>query len=473
MEELFANIVRWAEDHREEFIADVMRIVRFPSVSSPGSDGYAFGRACKECADDFMALGKDYGFTPENDDYYCASLVMPGEKPECREIGILGHLDVVPEGEGWDFPPYEPRYIDGYVTGRGAGDNKGPVIMSLYAMRCLKDLGIKLDHSVRLIAGFNEESGMKDVDHYILTHPHLPAVTIICDGGWAMCVGEKGRLNATLVQTVQDPSLVQLWGGIAPNAVPDKAFAKVLKEIVPERLSELRKRYPDAQFTIEGSILTVETRGKATHAFHPQDGVNANYELWRILLAEGLVSGDAERAIRNLSLCFADDYGKGLSLDGEDDVFGRTTCVGGVMRLEEGRITVSVDTRFSLSSTSDGLRRKFSERCSALGVGIEDLETTDGYLKAESNPVVSLLLDTFHQYFDREYDTYVMGGGTHARKFPDAYAFGPAEMGRPSPFGGQAHGKNETCNIDRLLVSLRVYVMSLIRLDEYLSRNGE
>ena len=56
-------------------------------------------------------------------------------------MAIVGHLDVVPEGDGWYFDPYGGSIEDGYVCGRGAVDDKGPVIASFYGMKALKDCG--------------------------------------------------------------------------------------------------------------------------------------------------------------------------------------------------------------------------------------------------------------------------------------------------------------------------------------------
>lgn len=81
------------------------------------------------------------GMKTENYDNYIGEIEF-GEGEET--LGILGHIDVVPEGNNWTHPPFSGKIIDGKVYGRGASDNKGPVIACLYAMKCLKDLNVKL-----------------------------------------------------------------------------------------------------------------------------------------------------------------------------------------------------------------------------------------------------------------------------------------------------------------------------------------
>ena len=60
-----------------------------------------------------------------------------------------------------------------------------------------------------------------------------------------------------------------------------------------------------------------------------------------------------------------------------------------------------------------------------------------------------------------------MGGGTYARHFPLAVSFGPEDPSVPVPdFVGAIHSANEGANIDLLMESLKIYILSLIRLQE-------
>lgn len=83
------------------------------------------------------------------------------------EIGIWNHLDVVPEGKGWIYPPYTCTEKDGYLIGRGVQDNKGPAVAVLYAMKYCREKEILNNIKVRQILGCQEESGMTDVEYYL------------------------------------------------------------------------------------------------------------------------------------------------------------------------------------------------------------------------------------------------------------------------------------------------------------------
>jgi len=57
-------------------------------------------------------------------------------------LGLVVHGDVVPaERNNWTFPPFEAAVQDGMVLGRGAADDKGPLVQALLAMKVLKESG--------------------------------------------------------------------------------------------------------------------------------------------------------------------------------------------------------------------------------------------------------------------------------------------------------------------------------------------
>ena len=79
---------------------------------------------------------------------------------------VLGHLDIVPLGEGWKYPPLGCEIHDGQMYGRGVLDDKGPVIGAIYALKAIRDLDLKIDRRIRVIFGTDEENGSSCVRHY-------------------------------------------------------------------------------------------------------------------------------------------------------------------------------------------------------------------------------------------------------------------------------------------------------------------
>ena len=78
-----------------------------------------------------LKKAESFGFETLNDENYAGHVAFGGGSG--RTLGILAHLDVVPEGEDWTVPPYEAIVKDGYVYGRGSTDNKCSCVSCLYA----------------------------------------------------------------------------------------------------------------------------------------------------------------------------------------------------------------------------------------------------------------------------------------------------------------------------------------------------
>ena len=71
-----------------------------------------------------------------------------GEGSDDDALAILVHLDVVPEGDGWHFPPYGAVIENDRMYGRGTSDDKGPAVAALYAVKAVKEANIPLKRKV-------------------------------------------------------------------------------------------------------------------------------------------------------------------------------------------------------------------------------------------------------------------------------------------------------------------------------------
>ena len=113
--------------------------------------------------------------------------------PAEERIAVLGHLDVVPTGDGWTKPPFEGLIENGRIYGRGTNDDKGPALASLFAMKAIRDAGIPLKKGIRLILGCDEESGWEDMEYYG-AHERIPDVGFSPDATFPLINTEKGMI---------------------------------------------------------------------------------------------------------------------------------------------------------------------------------------------------------------------------------------------------------------------------------------
>ena len=70
---------------------------------------------------------------------------------------FLGHSDVVPAGEGWSSPPFEPYAHDGRLYGRGTTDMKGGLAAIVLAMAAIRAAGVQLGGPIQLVCTVDEE----------------------------------------------------------------------------------------------------------------------------------------------------------------------------------------------------------------------------------------------------------------------------------------------------------------------------
>jgi acetylornithine deacetylase len=78
-----------------------------------------------------------------------------------RDLLLNGHIDVVPVGDeaAWSTPPWDPAVRDGRVYGRGAVDMKGGLCCALFALKAVRDAGLRLRGRLSVASVVGEEDG--------------------------------------------------------------------------------------------------------------------------------------------------------------------------------------------------------------------------------------------------------------------------------------------------------------------------
>lgn len=177
------------DELKKQMISDIIEVVKIKSVKGEPQVGMPFGKGINDCLLKALKISDKLGFKTKNLDGYIGYAEL-GEGDDY--IGAIGHLDVVPEGDGWIKPPYSGYIHDGRIYSRGILDNKGPVMSCLYALYACKECKVKFKKPVRIIFGTNEETGMKDIEYY-LKHEKPPAMGWTPDCKYPVVYGERGR----------------------------------------------------------------------------------------------------------------------------------------------------------------------------------------------------------------------------------------------------------------------------------------
>ena len=138
---------------KDDMIASIQQNMRIESVRGESAPGAPYGEGPKAALDDVLALGEKLGFRTGQADNR-VGWIEYGEGEEM--VGILGHVDVVPAGDGWTHPAFGAEIHDGVLWGRGCLDDKGPVIMAVYALKAIRDLNLPIDRRIRVLFGSDE-----------------------------------------------------------------------------------------------------------------------------------------------------------------------------------------------------------------------------------------------------------------------------------------------------------------------------
>ena len=177
------------DENKEKMINHIIDLVKIPSVESEAINGAPFGEEVNNALLKALEISEELGFKTKNIDGYMGYAEF-GEGEDY--IGVFGHLDVVPVGEGWINPPFSGHIEDGKIFGRGILDNKGPIMAALYGLYAIKESGLKLTKPVRIVFGTDEESGFTDLDYY-LTREKPPVMGFTPDCKYPVVYGERGR----------------------------------------------------------------------------------------------------------------------------------------------------------------------------------------------------------------------------------------------------------------------------------------
>ncbi len=466
--ELGKKIDEWIEENVDGFVRDLNRLVAVPSVAKEEEGRFPFGEDCARVLDVASELAAEYGFQVENHEYYCGSLLVKGAEDNAKQIGMYAHLDVVPLGEDWQYPPLACTRKEGFLIGRGVGDNKGPGVCGLYALRFLKEQGICLKNDVVLYLGLAEETGMKDIEYFCRTQ-RVPDFGLVMDTNFPVCYGEKGLIRAK-ASCRAEGNLVSFEAGSVVNVIPARAEAVVGQVSLEEVKKAMAGRERIIVSWAENGVK-ITASGISRHAAFPEGSVNAVYVLAEALASSGILTGKAQEAVNGLRILTSDDYGQGAGIPFEDKESGKLTCIGSVVSLVNGVLCVSFDVRYPVTTEGKDVEEAFGKKVRSLGFEFETGENSSPSYVPLDHPYIPLLSSICDYVQGKHYEPYTMGGGTYSRHLPAAIGFGPGVPDAPNPFEnghGQGHQPDECVPLDMLLKGIKTYIFALMELDRIL-----
>lgn len=419
-----------------DYLIDLAKLISIKSEKSAPQPNKPFGDGVANALDCFLNIAKKMGFETFNYENYIGE-VRYGKG---EEIGIIGHVDVVPEGIGWNYPAYQLTINDDKLYGRGVADDKGPLLTCLYALKELKDSNVKTNKQFRMFIGCDEESGWADVKYFKEKHS-FPEYGFSPDGNFPVSYAEKGMVEI-LFKLPKLKKFKAIKGGTVVNAVCAYACCEALEGGID---SELLKKHN--LVLKDGNII--ESYGRSAHGSQPQLGENALINLFKYFLDMG---EDVEKVLNYILL-------DQLNISKLKTEQGYVTLSAGLINQTEEEVVITCDCRIPAPLTLADVEEKIK----LFNIPFSTKTRHEPMVVEKQGWFVNTLSNAYATITGESLNPISQGGSTFARAFRKGCAFGPEFPGCCS----HIHEPNEFVAKEQVLKSFEIYKKAIFDLAQY------
>ena len=453
-----------ANAQKDDYLKDLTTLVKIPSVrdDSQATADAPLGPGPAKALHAFLEMAKKDGFRTKHID----NVVGYAEWGEGDEtVAILAHLDVMPAGNGWDSDPFDPIIKDGNFIGRGSSDDKGPGLAAYYALKTLKDMGVKFHKKVRFVAGTDEENDWTGMTKYFETEP-MPDLGFSPDAEFPVYNGEKGMFSIKLDMAggnEGDDVLKSFKSGLRFNMVPREADVVVEVEdnqAVMDAYTDFLDNNPVTGEAYEDKDgLHLEMIGKAAHGMEPEKGINAGTYMARFLqqLKLGVNAKNFVDYIANY--LHLDDRMKGFDGAFTDDVMGDLTMNAGIMNFDGQKGGhLDMNFRFPKGITPDDILNKVKPVAADFNIDAHYDTFHAPHFVSPDDPMVKTLMKSYIDVTgDKDAKPECIGGRTFGQLIDNGVAFGALMPDTPNTM----HQANEYQPVDDLVKSMAIYMQAI------------
>lgn len=437
-------------------LASLQENLRIASVQGSPLPDAPYGAEVRDSLLHVLATAESLGFPVTNLDGHVGWCEY-GDGEEM--VAVLGHLDVVPAGDGWNFDPWGGEIRDNRIFGRGTMDDKGPSIAALYALAALRDSGLPTKRRIRLLFGCNEETGAADMKYYLAHGGEIPVMGFTPDAEYPVINGEKGIINVTYsCSYIQsgDLKLLAIFGGTAPNVVPSAACAKIAcSPEIAQRITQLKA--PKVRYTPTEYGIFVEADGVNAHGSTPGQGENA---IGRLMLALDTLpfSGELAEIIHFLAdkLGMETD-GHSVNIALQDDISGELTLNWGTLHADESHLSMKINYRYPVTKSYEDCAPILNDLFLSNGFSIQAEAHKAKLYIPEDSQLVQTLLKVYTDHTDLNGRPISIGGGTYAKSLPNILAFGPIFPGDEV----REHKPDEFIEIPKLMKTAQIIASAM------------
>ena len=224
----YQSIFSEIERQKNEMAQTLMELIRVPAIA-PENNGEGELRKTEKLVQILEVVGFDKIEHFDAEDERVPSKKRPNVIAYCygenkaEKLWIISHLDVVPPGEKslWTITkPFEPTIKEERIYGRGSEDNGQSMVASIFAVKALKNLGIRPKRTIALAFVADEEQGsMYGIQHLLKQGLFKKDDLIVVPDG--------GNENGSLIEIAEKSALwfrVRTIGKQTHASRPDKGL---------------------------------------------------------------------------------------------------------------------------------------------------------------------------------------------------------------------------------------------------------
>ncbi len=459
------NYIELIDGYKDQMLEDLKKAIAIKSVAGEAEGNCPFGKGVQAAFDNMLVLGEREGFTTKNVDNYGGHIEFKGEGDGI--FALIGHLDVVPEGSGWEHDPYGGEIIGDKMFGRGTIDDKGPTMAAFYAMKALKDSGFKPRKDIRLILGLDEETDWKGMNYY-MEHEETPDSGFAPDADFPVIHCEKGLIVFDVVKRLNNTNksglrLISFEGGNAPNMVADRAKIVITGGDISDKIEEYKKNSKhDIVCEKVGDTLEITAKGISAHGAMPEEGLNAITILFEAIKDIEFNNSEVNTFVKFYNDTIGFDYhGERFGCGFEDEPSGKLNFNVGKFKLNELEARLTINIRYPATMQEDDIYNGMDTIVGPMGYSIERLDHLAPLYVPKDHALVKVLMDVYQEFTgDMKSEPLVIGGATYARTVPNSVAFGPV-------FPGEAaveHQADEYISISGMVKATKIFAEAIYRL---------
>lgn len=432
------------ETMKETILADLAQLVAIDSTRdlTTAKEGAPFGSGIQQAFLKFEEIAKRLGFEVHNDQGYAIYAQTSAEE---TYVAALGHLDVVEIGERhlWDSNPFVMHIKNNVLYGRGVNDDKGPLLIALYAAYLLKQKH-QLRYPIRIIAGGAEETTWECMHHYFQHHPQ-PRYAFSPDGNFPIVNGEKGILQVRFL--FPGTNHMQVHSGKRLNFVCDDITITIpQKSVYQGTLADWVQS--------EGDKKHIHYQGVKSLSRNPQRGENAIFKMTKEFVRTKELEPTLDVMLKLINEQFLDDfYGEKSGLYASDEEMGTTSVCLMSMEANTEYSELCIDVRYVKSIEEETLLKQLQKIADNYGAQLEILHQKRLLYVDKDSKLIRSLQNAYERVMHESAEVITKGGASYARVLDHGIAFG-ATFANEDP---RPHMPNECMSIASLLKACEIY----------------